>query len=320
MKTAICAVLFFLGIMTPITAQTVASDAPWWPHPIWGAGDQAGASNWITPEKIVKAMKLVKTGKTYEMGNIYEQSMPLSGKRSYKLVIPSFPTHGPIGPDQVVFNDEYITGDLGQVGTQFDGLGHPGRIMKMAKGDSTEVFYNGFTKAEMRNPYGLQKLGIEHVKPIITRGLLIDLVGLHGVHTVSDGYELSLIDLKAALVKQGISESWIEPGDAILFNFGWWRNWPQPWVMDGRRRPKISTEVVQWLIDHKPSMVGSDAILDGDIFNVHTELTMKQGVFNLEWMRFDQMSEDKAYQFLFIFTPIRFKGATGSPGRPIGIR
>ena len=90
--------------------------------------------------------------------------------------------------------------------------------------------------------------------------------------------------------------------------------------MDTERRPKISKEVVQWLIDKKPSMVGSDAILDGDVFNVHTELTMKQGVFNLEWMNFQNLSEDKVYQFLFIFTPLRLKGATGSPGRPLAIK
>lgn len=314
-------VAILILILRPGTAFTQSNAVkPWWPHAQWGAGDQAGASNWITPEKILQAMSLVKTGKTYEMGQVYEQSMPLSGNRTYKLIIPSFPTHGPIGPEKVVFNDEYVSGEIGQVGTQFDGLGHVGMVMKQADGSTTEVFYNGFTKEEMRSPYGLQKLGIEHLKPIVTRGLMIDLAGFKKKNTVEDGFELTLADVKAALAHQGIAESWIEPGDAILFNFGWWRNWPNPGVMNETKRPKINKEVVQWLIDHKPSMVGSDAILDGAVFNVHTELTMKQGVFNLEWMTFEHMSEDKAYQFLFIFTPVRFKGATGSPGRPLGIR
>jgi kynurenine formamidase len=318
-KFNLCFLLSLILIFSSLhLLNAQATDKPWWPNVQWGPGDQAGASNWITSEKILKAISLVKTGKMYELGNIYEQNMPLSGNRSYKLVIPSFPTH--IAPDNVVFNDEYVTGELGQVGTQFDGLGHPGKVMKLGDGTITEVFYNGFTKKDMMDAYGLKKLGIEQIKPIITRGLLIDLVGLKGVPTVPDGFELSLADVKAALSKQGISESWIEPGDALLFNFGWWRNWPNKWVMDGARRPKISKEVVQWLIDKKPSMVGSDAILDGEIFNVHTELTMKQGVFNLEWMNFQNISEDKAYQFLFIFTPLRLKGATGSPGRPLAIR
>ena len=291
---------------------------PWWPHPQWGAGDQAGASNWITPEKILQALSLVNKGKTYEMGQVYENTMP-TGNRTYKLVIPSFPTHGPIGEEKVVFNDEFLSAEIGQVGTQFDGLGHVGMQMKQADGSVAEVFYNGFKREDMRNPYGLLKLGIEHIKPIITRGLLIDIAGLKEVSTIPDSFELSLAEVRAALARQGIAESWIEPGDALFFNFGWWRHWPNPVATNTDKRPKISFEVVQWLIDRKPSMVGSDAILDRSVFNVHTELTMKQGVFNLEWMNFEHMSEDKAYRFLFIFTPIRFKGATGSPGRPVGI-
>ncbi len=53
----------------PAATQTRA-EGPWWPHPIWGPEDQAGASNWVTPEKIVAAVSLVKTGKVYELGHI----------------------------------------------------------------------------------------------------------------------------------------------------------------------------------------------------------------------------------------------------------
>ncbi len=210
--------------LQPFNLLSQVDRIPWWPNTEWGAGDQAGASNWITPDKILKAMTLVKTGKYYELGNIYEQNMPMSGARQYKLVIPSFPTHGPEGPEKVVFNDELLTTEIGQVGTQFDGLGHPGRVMKLPDGRETEVFYNGFTKEDMKDAYGLKKLGIEQIKPIITRGLLLDIASLKNAKTVADGFELSINDVKAALAKQGISESWIEPGDAILFNFGWWRN------------------------------------------------------------------------------------------------
>ena len=45
-----------------------AQTEPWWPHPIWGEGDQAGGSNWITPEKILEASRLVKSGQVYELG------------------------------------------------------------------------------------------------------------------------------------------------------------------------------------------------------------------------------------------------------------
>ena len=56
------------------------------------------------------------------------------------------------------------------------------------------------------------------------------------------------------------------------------------------------------------------------IFPVHQELITKNGIWNQENLHFEQLVADRAYEFLFVFTPIRFKGATGSPGRPIAIR
>ncbi len=53
---------------------------------------------------------------------------------------------------------------------------------------------------------------------------------------------------------------------------------------------------------------------------VHQELIMKNGIFNLENLALDELARDQAYEFLFVFTPIRFRGATGSPGRPLAIR
>lgn len=306
----------FLG--TWASGQT-PEQGPWWPHPVWGAGDQAGASNWITNEKVLNAVSLVKTGKVYELGHVYEKEMPIPSNRSYNILIPSFPTYGPEGPDAQVFNDEYIAGPLGQVGTQFDGPGHVGQRVTMADGTETEVFYNGFTTADLKSPFGLQQLGVEHVKPIITIGVLIDIAGLKGVDILPEGYAVTLADVRAALSRQGIAEASIAPGDALLFNFGWWRHWPKAHAMEGNR-PYVSREVVAWIVTKQPSMVGSDAIMDGDELIAHAELTMKNGIFNLEWMTFEGLAEDKAYEFLFIFTPVRFKGATGSPGRPVAVR
>ena len=270
--------LYLCFFALTLNAQT-REQGPWWPHPLWGADDQAGASNWVTPEKIVEASKWIKTGKTYELGHIYEREMFVPSNRTFQLFIPSFPTYGPFGEDRVVFNDEVLIAQIGQVGTQFDGLGHPGLQIDMEDGTTTEVFYNGYSTAEMRDPFGLQKLGIEHVKPLITSGILIDVAASIGEAVLDNGYEVSLSEVKAALTKQGIAEDEITPGDAILFNFGWWRNWPTDFVM-GDRRPRISMEVVQWLLEKQPSMVGSDAILDGEIFNAHVELTLKNGIFN----------------------------------------
>ena len=42
---------------------------------------------------------------------------------------------------------------------------------------------------------------------------------------------------------------------------------------------------------------------------VHQELIMKNGIFNLESLTLDELARDGAYEFLFVFTPVRFRGA-----------
>lgn len=317
MKPRILVAILLMFYFFSSFAQT-REKGPWWPHPIWGADDQAGGSNWITPEKILSAVALVKTGKVFELGHVYERGMPLSGNRSYNIFIPSFPTYAPTGKDRLVFNDEFVATEIGQVGTQFDGPGHVGKELKMADGTTTEIFYNGAPAEELRSPYGLLRLGVENVKPIITRGILIDLAGLKGVDILPEGYEITVADVRNALAKEGLKESDIQPGDALLFNLGWWRHWPDPKSIQASAA-HASAEVIEWIIARKPSMVGSDAHLDGPDFMVHGEVTMKNGIFNLEFMNFGTLQNEKVYRFLFVFTPLRLKGATGSPGRPIAI-
>jgi kynurenine formamidase len=312
--------LLTLTISLAVHSQN-REQGPWWPHALWGPDDQAGASNWITPEKIVTASKWIKTGKTYELGHIYEKEMPVPDNRTFELFIPSFPTYGPIGEERTVFLDELLITQIGQVGTQFDGLGHPGKMVDMEDGTTTEVFYNGFTGEEVRGPFGLQNLGIEHVKPIITTGIMIDLPASMSMDALDEKHEVSLAEVRNALARQGLTETDIKPGDAILFNFGWWRTWEEEYAIDENRHPLLSMEVIQWIIDRQPAMVGSDAMLDGGgQYRAHRELTMKNGIFNLEWLNFEELSADKAYQFMFIFTPLRIKGATGSIGRPLAIK
>ncbi|HEX2151372.1 MAG TPA: twin-arginine translocation signal domain-containing protein, partial [Stellaceae bacterium] len=167
------------GIGTVAQAQTQAAPVPagtasaekWWPSK-WGDGDEAGASNHITPEKVLDSIKWIRDGKIYRLGRIYEQGMPLFGQRSFALRIPGGPSGGPFGDNKLVYNDEFLATEIGQTGTQFDGLGHIG-IQLGADGDKNEMrFYNGFTAAEINTPYGLAKLGVEKLKPLFTRGHL----------------------------------------------------------------------------------------------------------------------------------------------------
>ena len=75
---------------------------------------------------------------------------------------------------------------------------------------------------------GLEALGVERVKPIITRGILIDIAGYKDVAVLDSRYEVTLADARGALARQGVREDSIEPGDAILFNYGWAVHWNNP--------------------------------------------------------------------------------------------
>ena len=177
----------------------------------------------------------------------------------------------------------------------------------MADGTTTDVFYNGVPASEMHNPYGLAKLGVEQVKPIITRGILIDVAGYKAVETLPSGYEVTLADVRGALARQQMSESDIKPGDALLFNFGWWRLWPDP-VRSNAPGPGVGREVAAWIVERKAAMVGSDATTDVAMA-VHEEVTLKHGIFNLEWMRFEGLLADRRPR-----VPVRLHAAS-SQGR-----
>jgi kynurenine formamidase len=309
-----------------IQAQT-REQGPWWPHPIWGKDDRAGGSNWITPEKIRASLSLVTTGKVYELGQVYEAGMPLYGERTYSLTIPGPVERSSFGANRLLGNEEMITGQLGQVGTQFDGPGHIGVRLRMADGTDRDVYYNGFTWEEIRGEGGLREIGIEQIKPIITRGILIDIAGLKGMPILPPTYEATLADVRGALARQGMAEAEIQPGDAILFHYGWAAHWSNPQVY-GASQPGIGLEVARWVVDRKASMVGSDSpglevTPNPDptlAYPVHQVLITQNGIWNQENLHFEELVRDRVYQFLFVFTPVRFKGATGSPGRPIAIR
>jgi len=297
----------------------------WWPSR-WGAEDEAGASNHITPAKVLDTAKWIRDGKVYKMGRVYEQGMPCFGQRAFLLRIPGGPTGGPFGENKLVYNDEFLATEIGQTGTQFDGLGHIG--IQMGKdGDKSEMyFYNGFTCAQMSDPYGLKKLGTEKLKPLFTRGHLVDLVPVKG-GMMDAGQEIMVADIRAALQRQNIQEGDIKPGDAIFFNTGWGSLWMKNNDRFNSGEPGIGLEAARWVIDKDLCLTGADTwavevVPNPDkslAFPCHSELQTKHGILNHENLIFDDLIADRKYQFVFIFTPAPIKGATGSNGCPIAV-
>ena len=71
----------------------------------------------MTPAKVLDTVKLIKDGKVYRIGRIYESAMPKFGERAFTLRIPGSPTGGPFGVNKLIYNDEYLSTEIGQTGT-----------------------------------------------------------------------------------------------------------------------------------------------------------------------------------------------------------
>lgn len=311
--------------VAPVSTAQAQTQQQWWPSR-WGASDEAGSTNWITPAKVLDAAKLIKTGKIYKIGRVYEQGMPLFGARAFSLRIPGGPTGGPFGKNKLIYNDEYLATEIGQVGTQFDGLGHIG-IQLGVDGDKNQMrYYNGFTEQEIGGAYGLKKLGTEKLKPIFTRAHLVDVVPLKG-RMWDAGEEITPANVIAALSRVGVGERDIKEGDGIFFHTGWGQLWMKNNDKYNAGCPGIGMDVAKWLIAKGVSVIGADTwpteVIpnpDKDLaFPVHGELITKHGIVNHENLIFDDLLKDNVYQFVYCFTPSPIKGATGSHGCPIAI-
>ena len=310
-----------------LVASVFAFSAMAAPPSQWGADDEAGASNHITPAKVLDAVSLISAGQIYELGRPYEQGMPLFGTRVFRMTIPGSPTGGPFGSNALVFHDEMVSAEIGQVGTQFDGLGHIGRLEGGNAGNKDKmVYYNGFTESGIATSGGLVKLGIEKVRPIVTRGVLIDVAKLKG--DMNAGDEISLADVESALSSQGMSAKEIKPGDAVLFRTNWGRHWMVDNATFNNGAPGIGLEVADWLVEKSVALVGADTwpvevVPNPDpklAFPVHQKLLTDNGIFIHENLNLEALSSDGVYSFAYIFVRVPIKGATGSPGSPIAIR
>ena len=340
--------LSVLLLTAAVQADNNPVDENWWPSE-FGADDEAGATNWITPEKRIAAAQLVKTGRVATLGMPYHSRTPLFPGRVLSVTIPGGggPTHDLAWAGdgyRQTFMDELMTANIGQVGTQFDSLAHP--MIKIEGKDGWQdgnYFYNGQRLEEVGSPYGMTRNGTENVGSFFTRGILIDMVALKG-ENLPVGYPVSMEDFNAALEAQGIEDA--GEGDVVLFRTGWndvWRNNHEVSQEEANANnaefnsggPGISPEVCDHLAERKIAMLGADnwGIEPYDFQATgewptpvpeienwgycHMNLTVRRGIYLFENLDLKQLGEDQAYEFLFSWAPLKLMGATGSPGNPI---
>jgi kynurenine formamidase len=311
-RVCAAAVLVVTGVL--LACSNLLGQADRWYPSRWGADDQRGAANRITPAKVLEAKNLITKGTVYQLGHVYESGMPMFGTRHYSLRIPYVFTMP--GKNQAAYHDEIISGELGQIGTQFDGLGHVG---------IGDLFYNGNRRSEFAQADGLTRLGIENVGPIVTRGILIDVARFKGVDQLQGGYEITPADLKGALQRQGVQ---LRSGDVALVHTGWGALWMKDNARYAASAPGIGVAAAQLLADAEVVVVGADTggvevtpNPDSSLSApVHQLLLARNGIYLHENLITADLARDNVYEFMYMFAPLRLKGATGSPGNPIAVR
>jgi kynurenine formamidase len=279
----------------------------------WGADDERGSANWMTPETVLRASRLIRTGEVFELGQV------LSSDPSETFINPgrglriSMKNSQPI-PNTRTGNEELVITELGQIGTQFDGFSH------QMWGDS---FYNCFKLADIATRTGFTKLGLEHIGTLMTRGVLIDVAGLKGVETLPDTYAITPEDLQQALAREELS---LQPGDAILINTGWGRLLGNDNARYGRTSPGVSVAAGEWLVQQDPMLIGADNCCieartsTRSLNEIHAMLVIQHGIHLVENMKLDALAEASAYEFAFVVQPLKLKGGTGSTVVPVAIR
>jgi kynurenine formamidase len=297
--------------------------APWWPSR-YGAGDQIGTLNEITPAVVAAASRLVKTGTVVDLGRVLDEDIPKFPGRYWHQsvdVSPHFTNQRRPdavgkgwGKNQINWITEIQVGTF-QVGTQLDAIGH------IQIGDR---FYNGWTTKEVVEPWGLGKLGIETVPPIVTRGVLVDVAGYKGVERLPKGYVITVADLNGALRKEGVE---IRQGDAVLFYTGWGGLWGKDNAEFVSGEPGPGLAVAQHLYEKRIAVTGADTWSYGPVpgedperpFLVPQTMYVKMGLFGLENLATEELARRKVYEFLFVLTHARTRGSTAAVIAPAAI-
>src|SRR3981189_1814574 len=201
---------FMLGCSVALLGTVGTAGAQDWTKSKWGPNDEIGAANYMTPELVVKAASLVKTGKTYALGIPVSSSTPAYPPRGFKITVvqPGQAGIPGLGPTKTTYSDDIIDGWVG-VGSQIDGLGHIG---------VEHVYYNGNKLADFADPTGLKKLGIEKVPPMVARGVLLDMAAYYGTAVAKEGTAFNVKEIEDVAKKQGVE---IRQGDVVIFHTGW---------------------------------------------------------------------------------------------------
>ena len=306
--SAACAVIIGSGV----AAQDCAPSK-------WGARDEIGSANLMSPETVLAASKLIKRGKSVPLGIVIDSKTPAFPPRSLSLQVVQ---PGQAGGQKLTqfgypgnYNDDLLQTWVG-IGSQIDGLGHLGE-----KG----LYYNCLNESEISQITGLTKLGVHNIPPLVGRAVILDMAKAAGKDMLAAGDHFGEAEVKAAAEAQGVT---IGKGDIVLFHTGWTEGMlesdPQAWVSG---EPGLSVSGSRYLASLDVMAVGADtwgvepvppAPGDGAFYG-HVILLKDHGIYLLETMNTGPVLRDGVNEFMFVLGQARIRGTVQMIINPVAL-
>ena len=257
---------------------------------------------------------------------IFDLSQP------WKIGMPHWPTHPPFlfslskaHGDIVLENGASAAAEVitlgGHVGTHIDALGHfshHGHLFGGAEAGPNQSFERGLTVC-----------GIDQVGPIVRRGVLLDAASgaaasgkatPEGEEVLPPAYAITDAHLAEAAARAGVA---VEQGDVVLIRTGWGRLWDRPREVVGHGgAPGVDLSGARWLSARGIFAAGADTLafeVTPSSSPVHVHLLVEKGIHIIEALNLEPLRSAAIHEFLFIASPLKIVGGTGSPIRPFAL-
>ncbi len=313
-----------IGRSTSVSVRSVPeARTSWWPSR-YGPDDQAGALNEIGPAKVLEAVRLVRQGRVYDLAHVLHADIPAFPGRTFRQYLTTNAHYvnrrrGDAGAEGWGRNDvnwvvEQVTATQ-QMGTHMDGLNH------LQVGERT---YNGHRISDIAEEWGTNRLGIDTLPQVVTRGLLVDVAAGRGVERLEPGDVVTPADVEQSLAEGGLR---VRAGDAVLLHTGWGSLWGSDNERYAAGEPGPGRALAEWLVDHRVSLTGCDTWSYGPVpaedpaepFVVPQTLNTHHGVVVVENLRLAEVARAGLREFLLVISHAKLRGATGAWIAPLAI-
>ena len=196
------------------------------------------------------------------------------------------------------------------VGTHIDAFCHFSCNGKLFGGDEAAVVQDYLT--------GLERHTVDTIQPIFRRGVLLDIPRVAGVEVLPADFVVTPDHMDVA------GGGAVQPGDVVLIRTGWARYWDDAKrFISEVRSPGPALTGARWLSQRKVFAAGSDTapfeFTPSPEMPVHVHLLVESGIHIIECLNLEELAASSAKEFLFVAAPLKIRGGTGSPIRPIAL-